>query len=67
MKACAICGKSLAFFRGDLCKEHFNEYKPRKSFPLWLKELIKIERHNDYIERNEPILEDIEEVLSSHY
>jgi hypothetical protein len=42
---CAICGKSLAFIRDDVCKSCFDTWGKESE---WVRELIKIEKHNRY-------------------
>ena len=47
MKKCAICGKLVFTVTEDLCTSCHKKYKEQ----AWTKELVKIEKHNYYMER----------------
>ena len=47
MNNCAICGKRNAFIRNSLCLICYKNYRNEN----WAKELIKIESHNNYIDK----------------
>lgn len=47
MRECAVCGKKVHGF--DICKSCFKEYGNggREFYPVWLKELIRIQSSFD--------------------
>ena len=49
-KKCALCGKPVIFIEDDLCKDCYNTYGRDAN---WIKEIIKIEKHNTYRKRME--------------
>jgi len=48
MKACAICSRRLFYVRSSLCKRCYELYGIELE---WVKALIKIENHYNYMER----------------
>ena len=43
-RECAVCGKYIT--RGYLCNDCWYQYGPKDKYPIWVKELIRIENRN---------------------